>query len=83
MSITLTNSAVLSVNGLVAETDPNASLYYMELVFPSSVRLFYGYGSTSGSVFSCISFTSFVSFLCHTFCFFSFSFSFSCLLVFY
>ena len=52
MSITLTNSAVLSINGAVAESDANATLFYVELNFPSSVRLFYGYGTTVGSVFT-------------------------------
>ena len=52
MSITLTNSAVLNINGAVAESDANATLFYVELNFPSSVRLFYGYGTTVGSVFT-------------------------------
>jgi hypothetical protein len=39
MSITLTNAAVLNINGAVAESDANATLYYLELSFPSSVRL--------------------------------------------
>jgi hypothetical protein len=52
MSITLTNAAVLSINGAVAESDANAELYYLELSFPSSVRLFYGFGTAVGSVFT-------------------------------
>jgi hypothetical protein len=52
MSITLTNSAVLNINGAVAESDANATLFYLELNFPSSVKLFYGYGTTVGSVFA-------------------------------
>jgi len=52
MSITLTNAAVLSINGAVTESDANASLYYFELSFPNSVRLFYGFGTTVGSVFT-------------------------------
>jgi len=57
MSITLTNAAVLNINGAVAESDPNASLYYMEISFIAGTtgiqaRLFYGYGATSGQTFS-------------------------------
>ena len=52
MSITLTNAAVLNINGAVAESDANATLFYLELNFPSSVKLFYGYGTTVGSVFT-------------------------------
>jgi hypothetical protein len=52
MSITLTNAAILSINGAVAESDANAEFYYLELSFPSSVRLFYGFGTPVGSTFT-------------------------------
>ena len=52
MSITLTNPTTLSINGLTVESDANAALTYMEVVYPTQVRLFYSYGSTSGQVFT-------------------------------
>jgi hypothetical protein len=44
MSITLSQAATMSINGSPVESDANASLYYMEFSFSSSVRLFYGFG---------------------------------------
>jgi hypothetical protein len=52
MSITLTALATLGIGGVTVESDANAELYYFELSFPSSVRLFYGFGTTVGSVFT-------------------------------
>ena len=46
MSITLTALATLGSGGVTVESDANAELYYFELSFPSSVRLFYGFGTT-------------------------------------
>ena len=50
--INLQNAAVLTVNGAVAESDSQAALYYYEVNFPLSVRLFYGYGSATATSFT-------------------------------
>ena len=52
MSITLSQAASLNINGSVVESDANAALYYMEVNFPSAVRLFYAFGTTSGQSFT-------------------------------
>ena len=50
--INLQNAAVLSVNGAVEESDPQAALYYYEVSFPTQVRLFYGYGAATATSFT-------------------------------
>jgi hypothetical protein len=50
--INLQNAAILSVNGAVEESDPQAALYYYEVSFPTQVRLFYGYGAATATSFT-------------------------------
>jgi hypothetical protein len=52
MSITLATIAALSINGAVQESDANAALTYMEVTFPTTMRLFFTYGNMSGGVFT-------------------------------
>jgi hypothetical protein len=49
--ITLTSAATLFVPGAINELDAHATLFYLELSFPTSVRLFYkvGNGVNGGS----------------------------------
>jgi hypothetical protein len=52
MSITLATIATLSINGAVQESDANAALMYMEVTFPTTMRLFFTYGNMSGGIFT-------------------------------
>jgi hypothetical protein len=52
MSITLTQIASMSIGGVAIESDANAALTYMEVSYPNSLRLFFGYGTTAGQSFS-------------------------------
>lgn len=52
MSITLAQIASMSIGGVAIESDANAALTYMEVSYPNSLRLFFGYGTTSGQSFS-------------------------------
>jgi hypothetical protein len=52
MSITLTQIASMSIGGVAIESDANAALTYMEVSYPNNLRLFFGYGTTTGQSFS-------------------------------
>jgi hypothetical protein len=52
MSISLTTTATVSVGGTTIETDANLALTYAEIVFPTSIRLFFNYGTTAAQTFA-------------------------------